>query len=158
MANVWWIFGKNGGFLEWGYPFIAGWFCKGKSHLEMDDDWGYAYFRKPPHGKISFLWLQRIIVLVGCKTTSTALGCPVFSVPSFNSMILGSSRSSWFINSMNTIVASIIVKTNLAIFWGPHFVTLVEKKMIYFDMIDISYIISSYIIYIYLYIYMYQQV
>ena len=23
-------------------------FCEGKSHLEMDDDWGYPYFRKPP--------------------------------------------------------------------------------------------------------------
>ena len=22
----------------------------GKSHLEMDDDWGYPYFRKPPNG------------------------------------------------------------------------------------------------------------
>ena len=21
----------------------------GKSHLEMDDDWGYPYFRKPPY-------------------------------------------------------------------------------------------------------------
>ena len=21
---------------------------QGKPHLEMDDDWGYAYFRKPP--------------------------------------------------------------------------------------------------------------
>ena len=23
--------------------------CNGKSHLEMDDDWGYAYFRKLPY-------------------------------------------------------------------------------------------------------------
>ena len=23
--------------------------CTGKSHLEMDDDWGYPYFRKPPN-------------------------------------------------------------------------------------------------------------
>ena len=22
--------------------------CHGKPHLEMDDDWGYPYFRKPP--------------------------------------------------------------------------------------------------------------
>ena len=28
---------------------IAGWiFYKGKSQSEMDDDWGYPYFRKPP--------------------------------------------------------------------------------------------------------------
>ena len=24
---------------------------KGKSHLEMDDDWGYPHFRKPPYIK-----------------------------------------------------------------------------------------------------------
>ena len=28
----------------------AGWvFDKGKSQSEMDDDWGYPYFRKPPY-------------------------------------------------------------------------------------------------------------
>jgi hypothetical protein len=26
-----------------------GGFENGKSHLEMDDDWGYPYFRKPPY-------------------------------------------------------------------------------------------------------------
>ena len=24
-------------------------FFHGKSHLEMDDDWGFPYFRKPPY-------------------------------------------------------------------------------------------------------------
>ena len=28
---------------------------KGKSHLEIDDDWGYPYFRKPPYG----VWLKK---------------------------------------------------------------------------------------------------
>ena len=26
--------------------------CKGKYHLEMDDDWGYPHFRKPPYHKL----------------------------------------------------------------------------------------------------------
>ena len=37
---------KTGGFHSHGGS--PKWFvCKGKSHLEMDDDWGYPYFRKP---------------------------------------------------------------------------------------------------------------
>ena len=27
---------------------------EGKSHLEMDDDWGYTYFRKRPFGSGMF--------------------------------------------------------------------------------------------------------
>ena len=34
-----------------GYPQMDGLF-HGKSHLEMDDDWGYPYFRKPPRGDL----------------------------------------------------------------------------------------------------------
>ena len=38
----------HGGFHKWGHP--RSWMVyKGKSHLEMDDDWGYPYFRKPLH-------------------------------------------------------------------------------------------------------------
>ena len=36
--------------MPWGYPhsWLDGLF-HGKSHLEMDDNWGYPYFRKPPY-------------------------------------------------------------------------------------------------------------
>ena len=35
---------------HWGIP--NSWLVyKGKSHLEMDDDWGYPYFRTPPSVK-----------------------------------------------------------------------------------------------------------
>ena len=46
--------GTYGGFIgvSWGDP-QNGWCMKGKSHLEMDDDWGYPYFRKPPYKMIS---------------------------------------------------------------------------------------------------------
>ena len=38
----------GGGSINGGYPHS--WIvCKGKSHLEMDDDWRYPYFRKPPY-------------------------------------------------------------------------------------------------------------
>ena len=38
----------HGGFHKLGTPK---WMVyKRKSHLEMDDDWGYLYFRKPPYG------------------------------------------------------------------------------------------------------------
>ena len=34
--------GWFGGFLKWGYPFIAGWFLFGRiPSFEMDDNWGY---------------------------------------------------------------------------------------------------------------------
>ena len=39
-----------GGFRTWGYPIIDG--LQGKIHLEMDDDWGYPYFRKPRCGLV----------------------------------------------------------------------------------------------------------
>ena len=32
----------------WLIMVYNGWFMIEKSHLEMDDDWGYPYFRKPP--------------------------------------------------------------------------------------------------------------
>ena len=42
----------NGGFHKWGIP--NSWMVyKGKSHLKMDDDWGYPNFRKPPSLNIS---------------------------------------------------------------------------------------------------------
>ena len=41
----------------WGYPQMDG-FCKGKSHLEMDENWGYPYFRKPPFGSWNFRGLD----------------------------------------------------------------------------------------------------
>ena len=38
---------QDGGFHKWGIPK---WLVyKGQSHLEMDDDWGYPHFRKPPY-------------------------------------------------------------------------------------------------------------
>ena len=37
---------QHEGFHKWGYP-NNGWFISGRSHLEMDDNWGYPYFRKP---------------------------------------------------------------------------------------------------------------
>ena len=43
---------RDGGFHQWGYP-KDGWFIIWKIHLEMDDDWGYPYFRKPPYGLIT---------------------------------------------------------------------------------------------------------
>ena len=37
-----------GFFQKWRYP--NSWLVyEGKSHLEMDDDWGYPYFRKPTY-------------------------------------------------------------------------------------------------------------
>ena len=39
---------EYGGFHGHGGTPMAGWFTIGKYHLEMDDDWGYPYFRKPP--------------------------------------------------------------------------------------------------------------
>ena len=39
----------TGGFLKWGYPKIDGLF-HGKSHLEMDDNWGTPISWKPPTG------------------------------------------------------------------------------------------------------------
>ena len=37
-----------GGFHKWGYP--TSWMVyKGKSISKLDDDWGYAHLRKPPH-------------------------------------------------------------------------------------------------------------
>ena len=43
------LFMISGGFHEWGTPHS--WMVYyGKSQLEVDDDWGYPYFRKPPHG------------------------------------------------------------------------------------------------------------
>ena len=44
MDNSW----MYGGFLEWGFPKKVGLF-HGKSHLEMDENWGYPYFRKPQY-------------------------------------------------------------------------------------------------------------
>ena len=38
-----------GGFHSHGGTPIAGWFIKENPNLEMDDDWGYPYFRKPPY-------------------------------------------------------------------------------------------------------------
>ena len=35
-----------GGVLDWGYPKVDG-SVHGKSHLEMDDDWGYPHLWKP---------------------------------------------------------------------------------------------------------------
>ena len=49
---------KIEGFPKMRYPIHpnTGWFLLGKSHLEMDDDWGYPYFREPPLGsQIYFL-------------------------------------------------------------------------------------------------------
>ena len=41
----------HGGFHKWGYPKIDV-FLKKKTEIPMKmDDWGYPYFRKPPHGK-----------------------------------------------------------------------------------------------------------
>ena len=37
---------------KWGVPEMGApqnvQFFEGKSHLEMDENWGYPYFRKPP--------------------------------------------------------------------------------------------------------------
>ena len=38
---------RIGGFHKWGYPQMHG-LCQGKSHLEMDENWGYPHFGKPP--------------------------------------------------------------------------------------------------------------
>ena len=45
-----------GAFLKWGDPQFAGWFMR-ENPIEMDDDWGYPYFRKPPYHSRSFHWL-----------------------------------------------------------------------------------------------------
>ena len=37
-----------GEFHEWGVAPKSWMVDTGKSHLEMDDDWGYPYFRRPP--------------------------------------------------------------------------------------------------------------
>ena len=34
---------------NWGTPSSLDGFCSGKSHLEMDDDWGYPHVWKPPN-------------------------------------------------------------------------------------------------------------
>ena len=34
---------------------IAGWFTEENPNLEMDDDWGYPYFRKPPYELVLLL-------------------------------------------------------------------------------------------------------
>ena len=39
---------KKGVSTKGGYPQMVGLF-QGKSDLEMDDDWGYPYFGKPPY-------------------------------------------------------------------------------------------------------------
>ena len=46
MINNYYI---HGAFHKWGYPSSLDGLFHGQSHLEMDDDWGYPYFRKPPH-------------------------------------------------------------------------------------------------------------
>ena len=42
------IMGVYGGFRSYGGTQMVG-FCQGKSHLEMDENCGYPYFRKPPY-------------------------------------------------------------------------------------------------------------
>ena len=42
-AYVYMVVSKNGGTPHSWMVY------KGKSHVEMDDDWGYPYFRKPPY-------------------------------------------------------------------------------------------------------------
>ena len=38
-----------GGFLKWGYPQVRWMVFFRENPIEMDDDWGYPYFRKPPY-------------------------------------------------------------------------------------------------------------
>ena len=38
-----------------GTPKTLDGFCSGQSHLYMDVDWGFHYFRISPHGRISSL-------------------------------------------------------------------------------------------------------
>ena len=58
---------RYGGFLKWGYPEMDALhlyvFLLGKIHLQMDDDWGYPYFKKPP-----FSWFTKnmIAILLWC--------------------------------------------------------------------------------------------
>ena len=44
MISQKWFFSRNGGTPS----SLAGLF-QGKSHLEMDENWGYPHFRKPPY-------------------------------------------------------------------------------------------------------------
>ena len=42
-TDSWRFPARHGGIEKWLLHF------HGKSHLEMDDDWGYLHFRNPPH-------------------------------------------------------------------------------------------------------------
>ena len=47
---------SHGGFHKWGYPQMDGFEGKIMEHLyiQMHHDWGYPYFRKPPHSQHIF--------------------------------------------------------------------------------------------------------
>ena len=43
---------------------ITGWFVSGKiPSFELDDDWGYPYFRKPPYDCWDGYWLFSLLKL-----------------------------------------------------------------------------------------------
>ena len=49
--------------------------CHGKYHLEMDDDWGYPYFREPPyHGKRFYRRKMSDFMLVSSKRRHSIRG------------------------------------------------------------------------------------
>ena len=55
MVNTWWIMVLGDNFRFVMEKNKNGWFIGEKSHLEMDGNWGYPYFRKPP---LMISWLM----------------------------------------------------------------------------------------------------
>ena len=56
MGRFTWIDIFLGGSIAMGVSKMVGLF-QGKSHLQMDDDWGYPYFRKPPSIPINYQYI-----------------------------------------------------------------------------------------------------
>ena len=60
---------------------------KGETPLEMDDDWGYPYFRKPPYGdgekpiaSVYHIWRDEMPAVFGFAKVAVP-GCQDFAIP-----------------------------------------------------------------------------
>ena len=102
----WAQMGSNGAFLNWWYPkMLASW---GKILWKwmMIDDWGYAYFRKPPNkwGKQILIQCRLMWSSTGMNSVPSQLLCLIFpmffSTRRWDHGVYVMKNNKWFIKTM----------------------------------------------------------